>query len=313
VEKTKNRALWGLMILVAFFFFILIFFALMTVQAFKDEASLLGSAKGKGEIAVIEINGPIMKAKDIVALIHEAEEDSSIKAVIARINSPGGVVGPTQEIYEEIVRLNKLYDSSKGEEGKPVFASFGSMAASGGYYIGAASRKIYASSGTLTGSIGVIMNFTNLQKLYEFIKIKPTPIKSGRYKDIGSPHRPMTKEEKSILSGTMKDVHKQFVEDILKMRKGKIKGDIWELAQGQIFSGREALKNGLVDEIAGLWEAGRKIHKDLELKKKFKLRFLKKKKRGGSLLDYIDMLEETSSNIKEAMQSVVFPKILAMP
>lgn len=242
------------------------------------------------EIGVVEITGAIMSGKEIIELLIQAEQDDDIKAIIVRINSPGGAVGPSQEIYEEIERIDKI---------KPVYASFGSVAASGGYYIAAAARKIYSNAGTLTGSIGVIMQFMNLSKLFDYAKVSQETIKAGRYKDIGNPDRDMTQEERDLMGGMVKMVHKQFIKDILKKRKDKIKGDIGEHAQGQVFSGEEALKLGLVDELAGLWQAGRLIHKELKLEKEFGLRYIKKKKK-SNFLEVLDSLESAikSFNLK---------------
>lgn len=282
------------------FFVVLMIFASFTIKAFKlesDQFSGFSSRSSKeGSIGVVEVNGAIMDSKQIVENLLAAETTKGVDAIIVRVNSPGGAVGPTQEIYEEIRRIDDLYTSSGGEKGKPVYTSFGSIAASGGYYIGSAGRKIYANAGALTGSIGVIMQFMDMQKLYEFAKLNPQVMKAGKYKDFGSPNRPLTEEEKGILGKTLQNVHEQFVNDILKMRKEKIKGNIWDLAQGQVFSGEEALNLGLVDELAGLWEAGRKIHKELGLKSEFGLRYIKKKKK-SSLLDYLENIDESFKKI----------------
>jgi protease-4 len=297
VAKSKNRAVLGVLLMIVFFFIILMIFASYTMKVFKSESITVGLNNKKGEIAVIEIEGPIMKSKHIVELLEKAEKSKDIKAIILRINSPGGAVGPTQEIYEEIRRIDGAYSGKDGDKGKPIYASFGAMSASGGYYIGAATRKIYASSGTLTGSIGVIMNFQDLSELFKFAKVKPQPIKAGRYKDVGSPHRPFSVEEKGMLTDMLAGVHKQFIRDILKVRKSRIKGDINELAQGQIFTGEQAKNFGLVDEIKGLWAAGRAIHKELGLKGEFGLRYVKKKKK-ASIWELMDNLNETMSHVK---------------
>ena len=228
-----------------------------------------------------------MESKEVIEKLHRAESNLNTKAIIIRINSPGGAVGPTQEIYEEMLRI----DSSI-----PVYASFGTIAASGGYYIAAAAREIYANAGTLTGSIGVIMEFMNLEELYKFAKLKPNTIKSGKYKDIGHPSRKMSAEEKDLMEKMISGVHKQFISDILMRRKDKIKGDINEHAQGQVFSGEEAFKLGLVDKIGSLWKLGRDIHSELKLPGDFKLDFVKKKKK-LSILDIVENLEEVSSNL----------------
>src|SRR5690606_11778859 len=163
----------------------------------------------------------------------------SVKAILMRIESPGGAVGPTQEIYEEIRRIDSAYDPKvKGEQkGKPVYASIGSIAASGGYYISAATRKIFANAGSLTGSIGVIMQFVDASELIEWAKVRPEIIKAGRYKDFGGPNRALTVQERELLEKTLSSVHEQFRKDILAIRQDRIQGDLNELSQGQIFSG----------------------------------------------------------------------------
>lgn len=296
--QTKNRAVIGILLMVFLFFIILMVFATYTVKVFNDESKIFNTTNKKGQIAVVEVTGPIMTAKNTVELLLRAEEDKSVKAIILRINSPGGAVGPTQEIYEEIRRIDSAWDpKDKKSKGKPIYASFDAIAASGGYYLGAAARRIYASAGTLTGSIGVIMNFTDLSKLYEFVKVSPTPIKAGKYKDIGSPHRKMTSEEQDIMNGMITVVHKQFMRDIMATRKDKLKGNIIDIAQGQIYSGEDAHNLGLVDELAGLWKAGRAIHKELELEGDFALKYIKKKKKSG-FWDLIDNLDQATSNVR---------------
>lgn len=285
-SSNNHKALFGIFAMVFVFFVILVVFAFYTMNAF-NETSAMEKKSNKAHIGVIEVEGVIMDAKDTVDLLQQAEDDKQIQAIIIRVNSPGGAVGPTQEIYEEIQRIDKK---------KPVYASFGAIAASGGYYIGSATRKIWASAGTLTGSIGVIMEFMDLSKLYEFAKVSPQTVKAGRYKDAGNPARALTEEEKDMMNKLIAGVHEQFIGDILKQRKAKIKGDIHELAQGQIFSGEIAKENGLIDEIGSLWTAGRSIHKELKLKDDFALKIMKKKKNRG-LLDIMDSLEEGISHL----------------
>lgn len=285
----NNKALFGIFAMVFVFFVILIVFAFFTLNAF-NETSQSERKSDKAHIGVIEVEGVIMDAKKTVELLQEAEEDKQIEAIILRVNSPGGAVGPTQEIYEEIVRIDKI---------KPIYASFGAIAASGGYYIGSATRKIWATPGCLTGSIGVIMDFMDMSKLYEFAKISEQTIKAGRYKDAGHPSRALTQEEKDMLNELIAGVHEQFKNDILKRRKDKIKGDLNEIAQGQIFSGEVAHKLGLVDEMGSLWTAGRQIHKALKLKDDFALKFIKKKKNSG-LMDILGSVEDSISRMSPA-------------
>lgn len=300
-SSKNNKALFGIFAMVFVFFVILVLFAGYTMNAFND-TSELERKSNRAHIAVIEIEGVIMDAKDTIDLLQAAEDDKQIEAIILRVNSPGGAVGPTQEIYEEVQRIDKK---------KPIFASFGAIAASGGYYVGAATRKIWASPGTLTGSIGVIMEFMDLSKLYEFAKVSPQTVKAGRYKDAGNPARPLTQEEQDMMNKLIAGVHQQFIADIMKRRADKIKGDIKELAQGQIFSGEGAKEAGLVDEMGSLWTAGRAIHQQLKLKDEFALKFMKKKKVMG-LLDLMGSLEEGISklNINNLVHSDKAPLLM---
>lgn len=283
----RNRAVIGILLLVAFFFLILIVFATYTIEALKSAKDFEEGGKD-GTIAVVKISGVILQAKDTIEKLSKANKAKDVKAIFVRIESPGGAVAPVQEIYDEIIRIDK---------DKPVYASIGSIAASGGYYIAAACRKIFTNAGSLVGSIGVILPHMDLTKLYDFLKLKPDPIKAGKFKDIASSSRPMTKEEKAILQDMLDDVHNQFIEDILKKRKSIIKKDPSEFAEGQIFSGRQALKLGLVDEIAGLWKAGRKVHEELEIGGEFGFRRIKKKKE-SKFFKLIDNITETLNDIE---------------
>lgn len=283
------------------FFVILVLFATYTMNAF-NETSDVEKKSNSAHIGVIEIEGVIMDSKNTVELLQKAEEDKQIQAIILRVNSPGGAVGPTQEIYEEIQRIDKI---------KPIYSSFGAIAASGGYYVGAGTRKIWASPGTLTGSIGVIMEFMDLSKLYEFAKVSPQTVKAGRYKDAGNPARSLTVEESEMMNKLIVKVHEQFISDIMKRRASVIKGDIKELAQGQIFSGESAKEQGLVDELGSLWTAGRAIHKELKLKDEFALKFIKKKKSVG-MFDLLGSLDEAISklNINSLVHSDKAPLLM---
>ncbi len=255
------------------------------------ESLLISEGSSSSEIGVVEVKGVIMESDKTIQLLHKAEKDKSIKAILLRIDSPGGAVGPTQEIYEEIIRIDK---------DKPIYASFSSVAASGGYYLGAACRKIFTNAGTITGSIGVIMQFMDLSKLYEWAKVKPETIKAGKYKDVGNPARSINDEEKALMDKMIAGVHQQFINDILKRRESILKADINELAQGQIFSGEEAVDLGLADQVAGLWAAGRIIHQELELENKFDLKFIKKKKKFKMIDLFGDLEEEVKSFLFES-------------
>lgn len=295
MNGSRNRAIFGVLFLVLLFFIVLMVFANYALEAFQSETSGLGSEQG--QIAVVEVEGVIMSSQKTIELLHRAEEDKDIKAIILRIDSPGGAVGPTQEIFQEIRRIDGAYNPEDEQtKGKPIFASFGSVAASGGYYLGAAARRIYSNPGTLTGSIGVIMQFVDLSKLYEFAKVNPQTIKAGRYKDIGQPTRSLTPEERGLMDKLLVGVHQQFIDDILLLRKERLKEDIIELAQGQIFSGQDAYELGLVDELGSMWQAGRAIHEEMKLEGDFKLKYIKEKKK-LSIWDFMETVDQVATNI----------------
>lgn len=289
MASEKRSGILGILITIGILFALFIgasIFIFKSLTGAKNIAENRLKRFNKGPIGVIYVKGIIMDSEKTIKKLLRAEEDKSLKAIVLRIDSPGGAVGPTQEIYEEVVRIDKK---------KPVYASFGAIAASGGYYLGAATRKIFASPGTLTGSIGVIMQFADLSKLYEWAKIKPEIIKAGKYKDTGSLARPMTGEERGRLEQMLSDVHEQFITDIQKRRGDKIK-DIRAHTQGQIFSGQQGKKWGYVDELAGLWEAGRRIHKELGLKEEFGFKEIKERKK-LNFFEFLKKVEEGASQL----------------
>lgn len=305
MSRERSKGIVGIFILVTILFFIFIVFAFYTVSQLKESSNLGKSLMDHSKdspIAVISIENEIMESKKIIELLLSAEQEKEIKAIILRIDSPGGAVAPTQEIYEEVKRIDR--------ESKPVYASFGTVAASGGYYIGAACRKIWANPGTLTGSIGVIMQMADLSEIFKWAKFKQETIKAGRFKDIGNPSRPMTEEERVYLTELLAGTHRQFINDISSVRKDRLKKDINELAQGQIFHGSEARDFGLVDEVGSLWQAGRAIHKELKLAGEFSLRFIKPKKNKFSFSDLMQDTEDTISLIKSKFVSKTAPAYL---
>lgn len=306
MSRERSKGIVGIFILVTVLFFIFLIFAFYTVSQLKQTTSMgegLMDSKS-APIAVIPIENEIMESKKVVEMLFAAEEDKEIKAIILRIDSPGGAVAPTQEIYEEVRRIDKK---------KPIYASFGTVAASGGYYIGAATRKIWANAGTLTGSIGVIMQMADLSELFAWAKYKQETIKAGRYKDIGNPGRPMTEEERAFLTTLLAGTHKQFMDDISAVRKDRLKKDITELAQGQIFHGHEAKELGLVDEVGSLWQAGRAIHKEMKLEGKFALRYMKPARKKFSISEFLQDTEDTLSFIRNKVETKTTPAYLFKP
>jgi len=209
--------------------------------------SFLSPEGGFGEkIAVIEINGPIMSSESIIKQIQKYRNNESVKAILLRINSPGGSVGPVQEIHEEISKLQK-----------PVITSMGAVAASGGYYIASASDWVFANPGTITGSIGVIMQFFNADKLSEKIGFDIKTVQSGKYKSTGSPTKEFTEDEERILQAAVDDIHSQFVDAVLegRLHVGLTKEEISEVTDGRILTGTQALEKKLIDQLGNMQDA----------------------------------------------------------
>ena len=204
----------------------------------------LYSAPG-GNVGIVEVSGPILSSKKVIQEIATFREDDAIKAIILRIDSPGGGIGPSQEIYRELVKTRRM---------KKVVVSMGSVAASGGYYIAAAADKIVANPGTITGSIGVIMEYANLMKIAEKIGISPVVIKSGKYKDMGSPLRELREEEKLIFQGLVDELHRQFVKDMAIARNMDL-DTMAALADGRVYTAQKALSLKLVDRLGNLDDA----------------------------------------------------------
>jgi protease-4 len=203
---------------------------------------------GGNRVALVEVEGLIWDADRVVRELEEHLEDPAIRAVVVRVQSPGGVVGPTQEIHDAIRRVRA--------KGKPVVASLGAIAASGGYYLAVAADRIVANPGTLTGSIGVIMQLAEVEGLLKKVGVQFVVIKAGRNKDIGNFARPMTPDERAILQALLDDVYDQFVGAVAEGRHLE-RSAVLELADGRLYSGRRAKELGLVDELGGLEDAVR--------------------------------------------------------
>lgn len=195
------------------------------------------------QLAVIEISGPIMGSDKILTLLSDMESDPQVKAVVVRIESPGGAVGSSQEIYRAIRGMSK-----------PVVASLGNVAASGGYYIAAACDKIVCNPGTITGSIGVITTLPNLEELLNKLGIKFQTMASGPLKGAGQSDRPLNQRERAMFEGLVKELYRQFVEDVAKGRSMEIE-EVMALADGGIFSGTQAVDNGLADYLGNFNDA----------------------------------------------------------
>ncbi len=198
-----------------------------------------------GNVGIVEITGMITSSKEVIQEIKRFRESDAIKAIVVRIDSPGGAVAPSQEIYREII---------KTKASKIIIASLGTVAASGGYYAACATHKIMANPGTLTGSIGVIMEFANIQEIMKKIGLSPVVIKSAEFKDIGSPLRDLNKKEEEILQSLVDEIHLQFVKDVASARSMD-EIVISKLADGRVYTGENALQMKLVDRLGNLEDA----------------------------------------------------------
>lgn len=270
----------GVVLLCAFFIGL---FALMAI-ATDDEGFFAG---GGDRIALIPVEGVIDDgmAKTVNRYLKQYGDDSRVKAIILRINSPGGGVSASQEIHREVVRV-------KEEKKKKVIVSMGTVAASGGYYIAAPADRIFANEGTITGSIGVIAEWLNYKDLAEWAKLKPVVFKSGKFKDTGSPTRELTDDDKRFFEELVMELYGQFVGAVTNGRTGKGTQEnlldeekVKALADGRVFSGTAAVKNGLVDEIGNYEDAVRATAKMIGIKGEPQVITPPKPKEGFTLLD----------------------------
>jgi len=213
--------------------------AFLVVNLMLDKEGLsLGPLSRR--VGLVEILGDIDDSGETVDQLERMRRDSSVRAVVLRLDSPGGGVAASQEIYEAVRKVR--------EDKKPVIASMGGVAASGAYYVACAADSIVSNAGTLTGSIGVIMTFPNTEELFRKVGLRLEVVKTGKYKDLGSMARPMTGDEKELLQGVLTNVYEQFV-DAISEGRGIEREEILPYADGRIFSGDQALEYGLVDRL----------------------------------------------------------------
>jgi len=295
-EPVDNRSSWRplmvLFLISGIFFFLFVggsyvFFS----KGIEGKGRFSGKVGLKKEgVGVLEINGVIMDSKKALKSLKSFEENSAVKALVVRINSPGGAVAPSQEIYEAIKRFPR-----------PKVASMSSVAASGGYYVAVATDQIFSNPGTITGSIGVIMEFANLEKLYDWAKVKRFSIKTGRFKDAGAEYREMQPDERALLQGMVDDVLLQFKTAVADGRKMTL-DQVTPLADGRIFSGAQAKAVRLVDTLGGLDDAVAAAGKLGGIEGKPRVISEEKKHRG--ILELIeDQLGEEDENAESRAQS----------
>lgn len=215
----------------------------------------------KPKIGLVSVEGMILDATDALQWIRRLREDPSVKGILVRINSPGGVVGPSQELHRGLERAARE---------KPLVVSMGAVAASGGYYVATAGHTIMANPGTLTGSIGVKLELTNLQGLMEKLGITRESLGSGQFKTTGSPFKELTPEERDYFQAVIMDMHSQFVRDVARGRKMSLE-EVQALADGRIMTGLQAVEYGLVDALGGQEEALEMLKKLAKIEEKVQL------------------------------------------
>jgi protease-4 len=290
----RKRIFVGLGVIAALLIF---FFSILSLIG-RYSGGKSGRLAFGDKIAIVEVKGVIAQSSGIIEELQQYVDDKDVKAIILRIDSPGGGVGPSQEIYREVMKIRPK---------KKVVTSMGAVAASGGYYIASASDLIVANPGTITGSIGVIMQFSNLEELLKKIGIKGVVLKSGEHKDIGSPFREMTPEEKRIMQEVLDNVHQQFIQAVADGRKLD-RAKVAEIADGRIFTGEQAKNLGLVDQMGNLQDTIEVTAKMVGISGKPNVIYPKKRFSIWELLmrdmasAIIDVLNEKGYDLNSALQ-----------
>jgi protease-4 len=249
----KAYFLWlaKLVTLVVIVFFVL--GGLGAILSGKVSKDLKDGNDDKYMVAVIELKGVIEDAKDTLIALRKQVKNDKVKGIVLRIDSPGGAVGASQDLYYGIKELRKQ---------KPIVASLGNVAASGGFYTAMAATKIVTQPGTLTGSIGVIMQLPNYSKIADKVGVSFVTIKSGKFKDIGNAFRTITEDEKKVLEANVLDVQDQFVSAVAESR-GLTVENVKKFADGRVFSGRQALEYGVVDKLGDMYTAARLVFEEI--------------------------------------------------
>ncbi len=239
-EQPRSRVfLWVLLGGGAFFLFLFAIFALVYFSVRAQQKQSFGGFGDK--IAVLDLEGVILSPKDMVEQLKKYGDDSSIKAIVIHVNSPGGGAAASEEIYREVKRL-------RDEKKKRIVASIETVGASGAYYVSSATNKIFADNASIVGSIGVISEWYNYEELIKWAKLKAITLKAGEFKDTGSPTRDMTPVERAYLQGLIDDMHTQFIDAVAEGRHMK-EEDVRALANGKVWTGEQALPLKLIDQI----------------------------------------------------------------
>ena len=265
-----------------------VFLGIIVAASQSGESS--GDVFSTQKVAIIPIEGEIFEARDTVEALHRYADNSTVKAIVMRINSPGGAIAPSQEIYEAV-------RNTRVRSGKPIVASLDSVAASGGFYIAAGCDRIVANPGSITGSIGVILEWMNTRDLIAWAKMKPEIITSGAMKAAGNPYTDLTEAERAYFQSIVLQLHSQFVRAVAAGRRGKItEAEVAKLADGRVFTGEQALGLKLVDEIGNLDDAVRAAAKLAGIRGTPGTIYPRKKKPG-----LFDLLSDSSSDSETAL------------
>ena len=280
-----------------FLIFSFVYFFAKGGDSWKESDKKMFSEKSE-YVAVIELKGVIMDSKKVLKHLKNAAEDKDIKAVVLYVNSPGGAVAPSQEIYEAVKKFPK-----------PLVVTESSVAASGAFYVACGAKKVFANAGTLTGSIGVIMEFMNLKKLYDWAKVERYSIKTGKFKDSGADYRELNPEEREYFQSLVNNTLEQFKAAVVAGRK-MTPEEVTAVADGRVFTGMQAKQLKLVDEIGTMEDAVAWVTKEAKIKGKAKLAYPSKKSKGlqelllGSDKDDEDGFEEEQSFVDKLVAKV---------
>lgn len=272
----KQKGLLSVVLIFGFLLAAFFLFMVMIISSASGDLSSLGSGLG-----VVEVKGPILDSREFVEQMQAFEENQNIKGIIVRVDSPGGAVAPSQEMFRAVQRAR---------EKKKVIISMGNVAASGGYYIACAGERVFANPGTVTGSIGVITQLTNLNQLAELARVDVVTIKSGKFKDMGNPFREFGEEDRGVFQDMVLNIYEQFIRDVAAGRKMDLE-KVRQIADGRVYTGEQARDLGLVDELGGLHEAAAWLGKEVGLEGRPALIYPPKKQE-----DVLGKLLEGSAN-----------------
>jgi protease IV len=297
----RRNSFLKIVLLIFVFAGLFMYFASMSAMSFFDGE--MNAKVSKNSILVIDLEGIIMDGKKFQKQLKKYRKDDHIKAVVVNINSPGGVVGPSQELNAEI---KKIRDEFK----KPVVAYSANLMASGAYYAAVAADKIVVAPGALVGSIGVIMEFANLEKLYEWAKVSRFTITTGKFKDSGSEYRSMRDDERELFQEMINDVYEQFLGAIIEGRNLKDEA-VRPYADGRVMTGAQAVKLGFADEVGTMSSAIKMAAEMAKLGEDFEI--FEPPKGRPNLMDFLSQEEDASAKIEDKISKLLKVQLMNQP